>query len=117
MSDENTKFDTVNENTDNPDNGDIAETPDDGRVSEDASAVNGFQTVIDRQNSLIDTLMNQIDSYQKQIETLVRNGAVIRDDRDKRENAALPGDFADNPTEREDYIPLADLGKDIGKHE
>ena len=117
MSDETTKFDTVNENADNADNGDIAETPDDGRVSEDANTASGYQTVIDRQNGLIDTLMNQIESYQKQIETLVRNGAVIRDDQGKRENTALPGDFADNPIEKDDYIPLSDLGKEIGKHD
>lgn len=115
MSDENVKFDTVNDNTDNVNDSAIAETPDNGSVSEDATAINGYQTVIDRQNGLIDTLMTQIESYQKQIETLVRNGAVIRDDQGKRENAALPGDFADNPIEKEDYIPLSDLGKDIGK--
>lgn len=117
MSDENAKFDTVNENADNANDGDMAETPDNGVVSEDASTVNGYQTVIDRQNGLIDTLMTQIESYQKQIETLVRNGAVIRDDRDTGNNAALPGEIADNPTDQEDYIPLADLGKQIGKHD
>lgn len=117
MGDENTKFDTVNDNTDNVDDSAIAETPENGVVSEDATAINGYQTVIDRQNGLIDTLMNQIESYQKQIETLVRNGAVIRDDQGSRENAVLPGDFADNPIEKEDYIPLSDLGKDIGKRE
>ena len=117
MSDENAKFDTVNENTDNANDSTVAETPENGGVSEDATAINGYQTVIDRQNGLIDTLMTQIESYQKQIETLVRNGAVIRDDQGKRENAALPGDFADNPTEHEDYIPLSDLGKEIGKHD
>lgn len=115
MSDENAKFDTVNDNTDNVDDSAIAETPENGAVSEDATAINGYQTVIDRQNGLIDTLMTQIESYQKQIETLVRNGAVIRDNQDRRENAALPGDFTDNPIEKDDYIPLSDLGKDIGK--
>ena len=117
MSEENTKFDTVNDNMDNANDGDMAETPDNGAVSEDANTVNGYQTVIDRQNGLIDTLMTQIESYQKQIETLVRNGAVIRDDQGKRENATLPGEFADNPTEHEDYIPLSDLGKEIGKRD
>lgn len=118
MSDENVKFDTVNENADNANDSKVAETADDGnQVSEDTTAINGYQTVIDRQNGLIDTLMSQIESYQKQIETLVRNGAVIRDDQGKRENAALPGEFADNPIEKEDYIPLSDLGKDIGKRE
>lgn len=117
MSEESAKFDTVNDNMDNADNGDIAETPDDGRVSEDANTVSGYQTVIDRQNGLIDTLMTQIESYQKQIETLVRNGAVIRDDHDAGNNAALPGEIADNITEHEDYIPLSDLGKEIGKHD
>ena len=118
MSDENVKFDTANENTDNANDSKVAETADDGiQVSEDTAAINGYQTVIDRQNGLIDTLMTQIESYQKQIETLVRNGAVIRDDRDTGNNTALPGEFADNPTEQEDYIPLSDLGKQIGKHD
>ena len=115
MSDENTKFDTVNENTDNANDSDAAETPENGVVSEDATAINGYQTVIDRQNGLIDTLMTQIESYQKQIETLVRNGAVIRDDRNTGNNTALPGEFADNPIDKDDYIPLSDLGKEIGK--
>ena len=117
MSEENAKFDTVNDNMDNANDGDMAETPDNGAVSEDANTVNGYQTVIDRQNGLIDTLMTQIESYQKQIETLVRNGAVIRDDRNTGNNAALPGEIADNPTEHEDYIPLSDLGKEIGKRD
>ena len=117
MSEENAKFDTVNENADNTNDGDTAETSDNGAVSEDADTVSGYQTVIDRQNGLIDTLMTQIESYQKQIETLVRNGAVIRDDRDTGNNAALPGEIADNPIEHEDYIPLSDLGKEIGKHD
>ena len=118
MSDENVKFDTANENTDNANDSKVAETADDGiQVSEDTAAISGYQTVIDRQNGLIDTLMTQIESYQKQIETLVRNGAVIRDDRNTGNNATLPGEIADNPTEHEDYIPLADLGKQIGKHD
>lgn len=77
-------------------------------TSEDTTGDN-YRALVEKQNNLIDTLMGQIDSYQKQIETLMRNGAVIRDD---ASNAAPEqNSVVDSP----DYVSLADLGTEIGK--
>lgn len=77
-------------------------------TSEDTTGDN-YRALVEKQNNLIDTLMGQIDSYQKQIETLMRNGAVIRD------NASDAAPEHDSVVDSPDYVSLADLGKEIGK--
>lgn len=94
----------TNENNNDNVTADVAED----KTSEDTTGEN-YRALFEKQNNLIDTLMEQIDSYQKQIETLMRNGAVIQDGKiDTNEHV-------NDVTETPEYVSLADLGKEIGK--
>jgi len=94
-------------------NGDTQATavPDD-QGTEDTT-LDTYRTMIAEKDDLIKTLLEQTATYQKQIGQLIRNGAVINDGKDN-EPSAQPGNVID-PTEREDYVSLAELGNQIGK--
>ena len=70
----------------------------------------GYEGLINNQNKIIEDLINQNNRLTQQIQGLLRNGASVTPEGEKQrmpqsENNGLP----------EDYIPLSDLGKNIGK--
>lgn len=72
-----------------------------------------YRTMIAEKDDLIKTLLEQTATYQKQIGQLIRNGAVINDGKGDETTAQPVNDI--DPTAREDYVSLADLGNQIGK--
>lgn len=85
--------------------------------SGDASAEQGssedtLKGIIAKQNGTIDTLTDQIESLNAQIAKLVRSsGSTVED-------ANTDNGFEDDdPTSREDYVYLKDLGAEIGKRD
>lgn len=77
------------------------------------------------QQQQIAQLIEQNKSLQSQIGTLLRNGASITDDNQQQQqqqaqNAQQVGNMTQAQFEykrSEDYVSLADLGKEIGKRE
>lgn len=77
------------------------------------------------QQQQIAQLIEQNKSLQSQIGTLLRNGASITDDNQQQvQNAQQQAQQVGNMTQAqaeyrrsEDYVSLADLGKEIGKRE
>lgn len=92
-----------------------------GSSAEDTQA-----QMFDTQQKQIAQLIEQNRSLQSQIETLLRSGASITDDSQQQQqqqqaqNAQQVGNMTQAQFEyrrSEDYVSLADLGKEIGKRE
>lgn len=91
-----------------------------GSSAEDTQA-----QMFDTQQRQIEQLIEQNKSLQSQIETLLRSGASIVDDSQQQQqqqaqNAQQVGNMTQAQSEyrrSEDYVSLADLGKEIGKRE
>lgn len=67
--------------------------------------------IIEQQTSTIDTLLQRTEQLTKQINNLLTMGAQINDGRaDTGEQTQAP-----SPIEEEGYVPLRDLGAEIGK--
>ena len=73
-----------------------------------------FERVIESQNKTIDVLMQQIDSLNSQISSLVRSTGSKSDD--TTYNPAIDPDVNVRALP-EDYTYLKDLGKEIGKRD
>ena len=104
------QIDNLGKPVNNGDNQAVAVPDDQG--TEDTT-LDTYRTMIAEKDDLIKTLLEQTATYQKQIGQLIRNGAVINDGKDN-EPPAQPGNDLD-PTAREDYVSLAELGNQIGK--
>lgn len=95
-----------------------------GSSAEDTQA-----QMFETQQKLIDQLIEQNKSLQSQIGTLLRNGAIVTDDNQQQQaqnaqqqaqNAQQVGNMTQAQAEyrrSENYVSLADLGKEIGKRE
>lgn len=92
-----------------------------GSSAEDTQA-----QMFETQQKQIAQLIEQNKSLQSQIETLLRSGASIVDDSQQQQqqqqaqNAQQVGNMTQAQAEyrrSEDYVSLADLGKEIGKRE
>lgn len=68
-----------------------------------------YEKLIERQSSQIDELIEANKSLQSQIGVLLRNGAAIND--------ANENESTQRESERDDYVSLSDLGKELGKRE
>lgn len=106
----NAQIDNLGKPVNNEDNQAMAVPGDQG--TEDTT-LDTYRAMIAEKDDLIKTLLEQTATYQKQIGQLIRNGAVINDGKGD-EPTAEPGNDLD-PTTREDYVSLADLGNQIGK--
>lgn len=105
------QIDNLGKTVNNGENQGVA-VPDDDQGTEDTT-FDTYRTMIAEKDDLIKTLLEQTAVYQKQIGQLIRNGVVINDGKGG-DTPAQPGNDID-PTAREDYVPLADLGREIGK--
>ena len=82
------------------------------------TANNAWQAIADNQRQAIDALIEQNKSLTAQIAQLVSNGAQINDGRQVTPTAAQQSQYMDvTPANSlpDDYVPLRDLGKLIGK--
>lgn len=79
-------------------------------TAEDTHTANPENEIIKQQQSTIDALMQRTEELTKQINRLISSGAQITDD--------VPEQTQDiNNILPEDYVPLKDLGAEIGKHD
>ena len=72
---------------------------------------NAQQQIINQQNETIAALLERTQSLTNQINELIRNGAAITDN----STNAQQQQQAPTPSLADDYIPLKDLGAEIGK--
>lgn len=83
-----------------------AKTPEDTDVRADPR-----DKIIEQQTSTIDTLLQRTEQLTKQINSLLAMGAQINDGKaDTGEQTQAP-----SPIEDEEYVPLRNLGAEIGK--
>lgn len=73
---------------------------------------NAQQQIINQQNETIAALLERTQSLTNQINELIRNGAAINDGNSTN---AQQQQQAATPSLADDYIPLKDLGAEIGK--
>ena len=67
--------------------------------------------IIEQQQSTIDALLARTEQLTKQLNMLVAQGVQITDETPKAQQNASDDIFAS------DYVPLSDLGREIGKHD
>ena len=79
-----------------------------GGTAEDTTVEAAKDELIANQKSMIETLIDTTKSLQDQISVLLRNGASITDD-----NA--DGNADGNADDNEEYIPLSQLGAEMGQ--
>lgn len=93
-------------------------------ASEDTS--DGWQEIVSAKDQIIGAYEKQVASLKKQVETLMRNGAVINDgkgDEEKPEQKSRGnvgnalGGFGQGFSGDGEYVSVKDLGKEIGKRE
>lgn len=72
-----------------------------------------FEKVIEQQNNTIEALLKQVNSLNDQIARYVRNTSTPT----SNEGSADPASIIEpeKPTDKEDYVYLKDLGREIGK--
>lgn len=111
MSDENKNLQEMNDNasitasaTGNTDDGAAVDT------AEDTHTADPRDEIINQQNSTIDALMKRTEELTGQINKLIAMGVQVTDDA-----PAEPMEDINNMPD--DYIPLRDLGAEIGKHD
>ena len=89
------------------------------RTPEDTQGrTSAWQSIAEDQRQTIDALTDHIKALDAQIAKLVQGGAQINDGRQAASNAPASSVFMDAKPESslpDDYVPLRDLGKLIGK--
>ena len=79
---------------------------------------NAYETIIAQQQAQISALIAQTNSLSGQITELIRGGAVITDNKQGSVGAAnVTPNGLQGFEPPEDYVPLADLGAQIGKRD
>ena len=81
-------------------------------TAEDTHNGNPENEIIKQQQSTIDALMQRTEELTKQINRLISSGVQITDNDVSQEHA---GEL--NNIIPDDYVPLRDLGAEIGKHD
>ena len=81
------------------------------QAAEDTHPADPRDEIINQQNATIDTLLKRTEELTGQINKLISMGVQITDDVTHEETQSI------NNTIPEDYIPLKDLGAEIGKHD
>lgn len=82
-----------------------------GNTAEDTHPADPRDEIINQQNATIDTLLKRTEELTGQINKLISMGVQITDGEPSPEQA---NDLNNIP---EDYVPLKDLGAEIGKHD
>lgn len=104
-----------------PPNDDTMHDGDAGNASAAVSpAEDTYAKLFEQSQSQVAQLIEQNKSLQSQVETLLRNGAVIHDDNAVQTQQANIGNMTQEQMDYKhsgEYVSLADLGKDIGKRE
>lgn len=81
-----------------------------GNAAEDTpQAVDPNEEIIKQQSKTIDALIERTEQLTDQINQLIRSGAQINDGKAEPETQT--------PNEMDNYVSLADLGAEIGKHD
>lgn len=86
--------------------------------AEDTPRPNPWESVATEQSATIDKLTEHIKSLNSQIAALVQGGAQINDGKQSQTAGANMSQYMDtkpNNSLPDDYVPLKDLGKLIGK--
>lgn len=81
------------------------------QAAEDTHPADPRDEIINQQNATIDTLLKRTEELTGQINKLISMGVQITDDVTPEETQSI------NNTIPEDYVPLKDLGAEIGKHD
>ena len=81
-------------------------------TAEDTHTENPENEIIKQQQSTIDALMQRTEELTKQINRLISSGAQITDDDASQVDASELNNILPD-----DYVPLRDLGAEIGKHD
>lgn len=81
------------------------------KTAEDTHPADPRDEIINQQNATIDTLLKRTEELTGQINKLISMGVQITDGEPTPEQS---NDLNNVP---EDYVPLRDLGADIGKHD
>lgn len=81
------------------------------QAAEDTHPADPRDEIINQQNATIDTLLKRTEELTGQINKLISMGVQITDAPTPEETQSI------NNTIPEDYVPLKDLGAEIGKHD
>lgn len=81
------------------------------KTAEDTHPADPRDEIINQQNATIDTLLKRTEELTGQINKLISMGVQITD------GAPTPEQANDLNNIPEDYVPLKDLGAEIGKHD
>ena len=84
-----------------------------GKTSEDA-----YKEIINQQNSTIDALLERTNALSKQINELLRSGVQINDGKaNDVQTDMLNQNLPEHMRIDENYVTLAELGKEFGKRD
>lgn len=95
-------------------------------VSAPEDASDGWREIVNAKDQIIGAYEKQVASLKKQVETLMRNGAVINDGKGIEEKPEQKsrgnvgnalGGFGQGFSSSDEYVSVKDLGKEIGKRE
>lgn len=89
-----------------------AKTPEDTDVKADPR-----DKIIEQQTSTIDTLLERTEQLTKQINSLLAMGAQINDGKADTGAQTQTQTQTFSPFEDDEYVPLRDLGAEIGKRD
>lgn len=81
------------------------------QAAEDTHPADPRDEIINQQNATIDTLLKRTEELTGQINKLISMGVQITDEPTPEETQSISN------TIPEDYVPLKDLGAEIGKHD
>lgn len=81
------------------------------QAAEDTHPADPRDEIINQQNATIDTLLKRTEELTGQINKLISMGVQITDEPTPEETQSI------NNAIPEDYVPLKDLGAEIGKHD
>lgn len=80
------------------------------QAAEDTHPADPRDEIINQQNATIDTLLKRTEELTGQINKLISMGVQITDE-------PAPAQVEELNNMPEDYVPLRDLGAEIGKHD
>lgn len=80
------------------------------QAAEDTHPADPRDEIINQQNATIDTLLKRTEELTGQINKLISMGVQITDE-------PAPAQVEELNNIPEDYVPLKDLGAEIGKHD
>lgn len=80
------------------------------QAAEDTHPADPRDEIINQQNATIDTLLKRTEELTGQINKLISMGVQITDE-------PAPAQAEELNNMPEDYVPLKDLGAEIGKHD